>query len=210
MKTLLRTATIIAALALATSASAQQRATTTTTTNAPQIGLGAGLTVGAQTPGRQGGVNGEAASLGYLMFVPINFGQFRVEPFLGWSRLDTDATGKDSDVMLGVGGFFVKPVASQLQLYAGGRLGARWVSHQDPAYGLPGTSKDERRDTLLAVAAGGEYLPIPRVAIGAELQLSYLWVGDTKVTNAGAPSVEGGGGSGSGTQAMVFVRVYLF
>lgn len=210
MKNLFRAATVLAALALSTSAHAQQRATTTTSTNAPQIGVGVGLTVGPQTPGRQAGPNGEQANLGYLMFVPVNIGQLRVEPFLGWSRLDTDGSGKDSDVMLGVGAFFVQPVASQLQLYAGGRLGSRWVSHKDPNYGLPGTSKDERRDTLLAVAAGGEYLPIPRVAIGAELQLAYLSVGDTKTTPAGAPAVEGGGGSGSGTQAMFFVRVFLF
>lgn len=206
MKNLFRAATVIAALALSTSAHAQQRATTTSTTttttthaNAPQIGLGAGLTAGTSTPNQ-----------GYLLYVPIQLGQIRVEPFLGWTRSDTDAAGKDSDVTLGIGAFFVQPVASQIQLYAGARLGSQWLSHKDANYGLAGTVKTSSRNTLLAAAAGGEYLPIPRVAVGAELQVGYLSIGDTKRTVAGNPTVEGGGGSGTGTQATVFVRVFLF
>jgi hypothetical protein len=73
-----------------------------------------------------------------------------------------------------------------------------------------GTQKVERRDTILAVAAGGEYLPIPRVALGAEFQIGYVSVGDTKVTNAAGQTGEGGGGSGSATQATLFARIYLF
>jgi hypothetical protein len=210
MKNLFRAATVIAALALSTSAYAQaaqqQRGTAA---NAPQIGLGVGLTAGSLTP--TAGTAG-AASLGYLLFVPIQVGQFRVEPFLGWDRSDTDGTGKNSDVMLGVGGFFVQPLAAQVQAYGGLRLASRWVSDQDPLYGAVGTRKHERRDTILALAGGAEYLPIPRVAVGAELQLSYASIGDTKTTTntaAGAVSVEGGGGSGSGTQGTVFVRVYF-
>ena len=200
MKNLFRAATVIAALALSTSAHAQQRATTTTTNaNAPQIGLGVGLTAGPSTPDQ-----------GYLLYVPVQIGQLRVEPFLGWSRSDTDFTGKDSDVTIGVGAFFVQPVASQIQLYAGGRLGSQWVSHQPPNYGVPGSVKTSSRNTLLAVAAGGEYLPIPRVAVGAELQMGYMSVGDTKAVVSGGGTTEAGGGSGSGTQATVFVRVFLF
>jgi hypothetical protein len=201
MKNLLRVATVLTALALSTSAQAQQAAQqrTATTAAAPQIGLGVGLTSGATDP-----------NLGYLLFVPVQMGNFRIEPFLGWNRADTDATGKDSDFTIGVGAFFVQPVATQLQLYAGGRLGSRWNSHKDAAFGAAGTFKTERRDTLLALAAGGEYLPIPRVALGAEFQVGYLSVGDTKTTNAAGQSVEGGGGSASATQATVFARIYLF
>lgn len=202
MKNLLRAAAAVAGLALSTTAFAQAAAQpqrTATTTAAPQIGLGVGLTSGASDP-----------NMGYLLFVPVQLGNFRIEPFLGWNRTDTDATGKDSDFTIGVGAFFVQPVAAQLQLYAGGRLGSRWNSHKDPGFGAAGTTKDERRDTLLALAAGGEYLPIPRVALGAEFQVGYLAVGDTKVTNAAGQSVEGGGGSGSATQATVFARIYLF
>lgn len=204
MKTLLRAAAAISALALSTPALAQQASAK----GDPKVGIGVGLTSSL-------GVTGSttaAPDTGYLFFVPINVApNFRIEPLIGWSRSDTDASGKDSDFTLGVGAFFVQPLAQQLQLYAGGRLASRWVSHQDAAYGAPGTAKDSRRDTLLALAAGGEYLPIPRVAIGAEFQLGWVSIGDTTVTSGPTGAqVSGGGGSGSATQATLFARVYLF
>lgn len=204
MKNLLRAAAALAAITLSTPALAQQG----TARPEPKIGIGVGLTSSI-------GVTGSATAtpdLGYLFFVPINVApNFRIEPLIGWARQDTDATGKDSDFTLGIGAFYVQPLAQQLQLYAGGRLGSRWVSHKDAAYGAPGTTKDERRDTLLALAAGAEYLPIPRVALGAEFQIGYVSIGDTTVTSGptGAQA-SGGGGSGSATQATLFARFYLF
>jgi hypothetical protein len=204
MKKLLRHAVALAALALALPALAQQA---NTRSDGGKIGLGVGLTSTVTVPGRNSG----APDTGYLFFVPINATpQLRIEPFIGWARSDTDATGVNNDTTIGVGGFFVHPVATQLQLYAGGRLGLRWVSTKDAAFGAVNTSKTERRDTLLALAAGGEYLPIPRVAIGAEFQLGYVSVGDTKETFWNGTSVSGGGGSGTATQATLFARIYLF
>jgi hypothetical protein len=210
MKTLLRAATAVAALALSTPAFAQQAAQQHVQ---PQFGVGVGLTTGPLSgAATAAGTPGTASSpdLGILLFVPVQFGQFRVEPFLGWARSDTDAAGQSSDFTIGVGGFFVQPLATQLQLYAGGRLGSRWVSDKQAGFGPAGTFKHERRDTLLALAAGGEYLPIPRVALGAEFQIGYVSVGDTKATNGNGTSTEGGGGSGSATQATLFARIYLF
>ena len=203
MKRLLRATIALAALALTTPALAQQANRTE-----PKLGLGVGISNSLMITGDQTA----KPDMGYLFFIPFNVTpQIRVEPFIGWARLDTDASGKDSDFTIGVGGFFVQPVATQVQLYAGGRLGSRWVSHKDPAYGAPGTIKNERRDTLLALAAGGEYLPIPRVALGAEFQLGYVSVGDTTTTlgQTGAQRT-GGGGSGTNTQATLFARIYLF
>jgi hypothetical protein len=208
MKNLFRAAAAISALALSTSAFAQQtkQQGTTTTSAAPQIGVGVGITSG-EAPANP---DNAGPSTGYLLYVPVNIQNFRIEPFLGWGRSDTDAFGKNSDFTIGVGAFFVQPVASQLQLYAGGRLGSRWTSHKDAGFGAPGTVKTERRDTILALAAGGEYLPIPRVALGAEFQIGYASIGDTKTTNAAGLSGEGGGGSANGTQATLFARIYLF
>jgi hypothetical protein len=202
MKTLLRAATALTVLALAAPAFAQQATQRTTTGSQPQIGLGVGITSG--DVGANPGV--ASPTQGYLLYVPINLQNFRIEPFLGWQRADTDGAGKSSDVTIGVGAFLVQPVAAQLQLYAGGRLGSRWVSDKNAA----GTVKNERRDTLLALAAGGEYLPVPRVALGAEFQIGYASIGDTKTTTVGAPTVEGGGGSANATQATLFARIYLF
>lgn len=214
MTTLLRAAAALAALALTTPALAQQSAQ-------PQqgrFGVGVGLTSSA--------VSGTAAQdgtgspdVGTLFFVPMNLApNLRIEPFIGWARADLDNTppgaggqqfspflqGKSSDFTLGIGGFLVKPVVSQLQFYVGGRLASQWQSVSDNA-----GNKAKRRNTLLAAALGGEYLPIPRVALGGELQLGYLWYGDTEFTGGGV-GVTGGGGSGSATQATLFARFYLF
>jgi hypothetical protein len=95
-------------------------------------------------------------------------------------------------------------VAQQVQLYLGGRLSSQWQSVKDNA-----GNKAERRNTILAAALGGEYLPVPRVAFGGELQLGYISYGDTDFTAANGASVSGGGGSGSATQGTLFVRFYL-
>jgi hypothetical protein len=203
MNTLLRAAAAFAAIALATPAFAQQTARTD-----PKVGLGVGLTASTTSP-----------DIGTLLFVPLNVApNIRIEPFIGWARSDLDPTppgggsfgsppegAKTSDFTLGIGAFLVQPIASQVQVYAGGRLGSQWQS-----FSVTGGGKIERRNTLLAVAAGGEYMPVPRVAFGAELQLSYLAIGDTKSTAANGATVEGGGGSANGTQATVFARFYLF
>jgi hypothetical protein len=202
MKTLLRAATALTVLALATPAFAQQSAKSDA-----RFGLGVGLTATSTSP-----------DLGTLLFIPLNVApNIRIEPFIGWARSDMDPTpagggsfgsptpgGKSSDFTLGVGAFLVQPVATQVQLYAGGRLGSQWQSFKTPA------GKIERRNTLLAIAAGGEYMPVPRVAFGAELQIAYLAIGDTKSTATAGGSVEGGGGSANGTQGTVFARFYLF
>lgn len=187
MKTTLRAAVALAALALATSAYAQSAATR----QDARFGIGVGLTSGDGGPGT-------------LFYVPLNVApQLRVEPFIGWRRSDRDV--QNNDFTLGAGVFFVQPVASQLQMYLGGRLASHWMSSR-----AANGAKDEQRDTLLGGVLGGEYLPIPRVALGAEFQLAFVSFGDNRHTAPDGAVSEGGGGSGSQTQATVFVRVYLF
>lgn len=147
-----------------------------------EVGIGAGLTTG------------DGLSTGGVAFVPINLGQFRVEPFAGWKRTSVNHT-RSSDFLLGVGGFLVKPVAAQVQLYGGGRLGMEWHSSRDAA-----GNSDSRRDTALGAALGGEYLPVPRIALGAELQLALVSIGDGNNSD---------GGWSTSTQATFFVRMYL-
>jgi hypothetical protein len=206
MKLFIRIAAFALAIAVATSAAAQ---TTTAQGKEGRFGLGVGLAAG------------DDPAVENLIFVPLNLApNIRIEPFLGWSRSDIDAVpaaaggspafdpqeGKGSDFTLGVGAFFVQPIASQIQLYAGGRLGLQWESFKQPS---PAVGKAERRNTIVAAALGGEYLPHPRFAIGAEAMIAYLSIGDTEFSGGGA-SVEGGGGSASSTQGTIFARVYLF
>ena len=213
MLTTLRAAVVFAALAAAAPAFAQQ-----TAQNAPRVGIGVGLTSSAVS-GSSAQNGAGSPDFGTLFFVPVNVApNLRIEPFIGWARADLDNTppgtggqqfspflqGKSSDFTLGVGAFFVRPVAAQVQLYVGGRLALGWQSVEDNA-----GDKASRRNTLLAAALGGEYMPVPRVALGAELQLGYLWYGDTDF-RAGGVSVSGGGGTGTATQATLFARFYLF
>jgi hypothetical protein len=195
-----RLAAIAIAAAVAFPAVAQERA------GSARFGVGAGISNGGLTE--------------TLIFVPLNFTpNIRVEPFFGWQRADIDAApagvggaffdppeGKSSDFTLGAGVFFVKPVATQVQLYVGGRLGFQWESFEQAS---PATGEAKRRNTIVAAAAGGEYLLNPRFAVGAEAMLAYIAFGDTEFSDAGG-SVDGAGGSGSATQGTIFARVYLF
>jgi hypothetical protein len=201
MMTLVKSAALAAALAAAAPAAAQQQSQA-----APQGGkLGIGL--GLSTSG--------SANTAQLVFVPINaLPNLRIEPFLGWARADVDAapagsggslftpgSGKSSDFSLGVGGFWVAPVVAQVQLYAGGRLALQWESFKNTA-----GAKWERTNFLLAPTFGTEWIPHPRVAIGAEFMLGLLWYGDTDFPNG----TSGAGGTGSFTQGTLFARFYLF
>ena len=208
----LRAAVALAALALTAPALAQQAAK-----QEPRFGVGVGLT-GSAVSGSAAMPGTGTPDFGTLFFVPLNLApSFRLEPFLGWARADLDTTppgtggqqfspflqGKSSDITLGIGGFYVAPLAPQVQMYLGGRLASQWQSvHSNAGF------KAERRNTILAAALGGEYLPVPRVAFGGELQLGLIWYGDTDYTAPGA-SISGGGGSGSATQGTLFVRFYL-
>lgn len=193
MKTFIRMAAVALAMAVAAPALAQQN---TTTGDGAQIGIGAGISTAS---------SGDGLSTGGIAFVPINIKSFRIEPFTGWTRVSVD-DGRSSDFLIGVGGFLVKPVATQVQLYAGGRLGLEWHSTKDGA-----GNKTERRDLILAGALGGEYMPVPRVALGAELQLALASIGDTDRTDGPTGrTTTADGGWGTATQATFFARFYLF
>lgn len=202
MKLASRLAALAFALAVASPAIAQDRP-------GGKFGVGVGLS--------DGGVADT------LVFVPLNVSpKLRVEPFLGLDRSDIDAppagaggstsifsgSGKESHVLLGVGAFFVQPIVSQIQLYAGGRLGLQWDSAEEAG---PNADEWSRRNTILAAALGGEYLPHPRIAIGGEVMLAYVSLGDTEFTNGvTGQKFEGNGGSATETQGTLFVRFYIF
>jgi hypothetical protein len=202
MKTTMKIAALAAALA-ALPALAQQPTQAAQPNQGGKLGIGVGLTTAG-------------TNTGTLFFVPINVApKLRIEPFLGWVRSDIDAappgsggaffaptpSGKSSDFSLGVGGFGVLPIVPTVDLYVGGRLSSEWQYFRDS-----NGNKWERRNTILAPVFGGEYLPHPRVALGAELMLGLVWFGDTDFPNG----TSGAGGTGSFTQGTLFARFYLF
>ncbi len=193
MNRILRISAAAAALALAVPASAQQ----STSATPAKVGIGIGFTHGPMSTGTE-------------IFVPINVSpNLRVEPLLGFDSVSLDDYfGKQSETIFGAGLFWVGPLGGQAQLYAGGRLALHWVSQT--AAGL-NPDKAKRHDTLIGAVLGAEYLPHPRVALGAEGMVGHVFIGDTEVTD-GVTGVKRSAGSGdeNATQGMLFVRIYIF
>jgi hypothetical protein len=189
MNIVVRMAALAAALAFAAPAVAQQKDA--------NVGIGIGLTDGPFFTGTE-------------IFVPINVSpNFRIEPLIGIDRIDIDGGGGEaSNFLIGAGLFWVNPIASQANIYMGGRLALNFASSTDAGVN---PDEDERTDFFLGPALGGEWLPHPRIAIGAEAMLGFLAIGDTETTDGltGAKT-ETPGGSEIATQGTVFVRVYLF
>lgn len=209
MKTTLRTISLAAALALAAPAVAQDRGGAAVPPGG-RVGLGVGLSTAG------------SSSTSQLVAVPINVSpRLRLEPLLGWARYEIDvppptfggspfspSSGEGSDFTFGFGVFYVAPVASQVQLYAGGRLLSQWESARTAA---AAPDRWERRNTILAPTLGAEFLPHPRIALGAEAMLGLVSYGDTKYTDGPTGvTAKGEGGSGSFTQGTLFARFYLF
>jgi hypothetical protein len=207
MKTTTRLAAVaLAALALAAPAAAQQGQA-----RPPRVGIGVGLPAGEFWTAAQlaGSSLPAPGGLAPAIYVPINVTPgLRIEPQIGYAGWSVDAGGGEGSLFgLGVGAFWVKPLAQQVQLYAGPRLVLQWASETG---GGPTPQKREGNDLILAGALGGEFVPHPRFAVGAEASLGLVWVGDREVTEPGQPTTEDPGGSATLMQGTLFVRVYLF
>jgi hypothetical protein len=115
MSIFVRLAAVAAALAVASPAVAQQR-------QGPRVGLGISV-VPIQ------------AGLDILppveIYVPIAVTpNFRIEPSLGIFTFDGDVQ-EQSNVTLGIGAFLVNGLASNVDMYAGGRLKLNFASEDD-------------------------------------------------------------------------------
>jgi hypothetical protein len=117
----------------------------------------------------------------------------RVEPSLGISTRDESAGGVDErDVTIGVGLFYVAPVATSFDLYMGGRLKLNFAKVDDGANDESGT------DVSLAGAIGGEHYLATHFSLGAEAQLGFYSESDVS-----------GDASGLYTTGLAFLRFYF-
>jgi hypothetical protein len=174
MKTTLRLAAALAALTLVLPAAAQEQR--------PTLGIGASI-------------NPEAAfSPTVEIYVPIRLGQqFRLEPSVGIFTRDRDAPGVDtSDVTVGIGAFYMMPIAAAADVYVGGRLKLNFASRDD------GVNDDSDTDLTVAAALGGEYYLVPQLSLGVEAQLGLYQLGDVS-----------GDDSGFFTTGLGFLRFYF-
>lgn len=200
MRSTLRFAAALAALAVSAPASAQQR---------PRLGIGVGLsafdfnvtTLATNFP----------AGVPDSIYVPINLTPtFRIEPQLGVATLNqslgNDPSIETSVISVGLGAFWMQPASSQLDIYFGARV-VRTSYTQKLKFSPPRpTETTDGADLRIIPAIGGEFALHPRFSLGAEAQLAFVSFGDRNVSTGGTIP----GGSGVQTGALLFARLYLF
>src|SRR5512141_1042530 len=139
MKNLVRLTLALCALALASPASAQQARSM----------LGFGISV---VP-----LDGGPMASTVELYLPIRVAPaFRLEPSLGVYSRDVSGAGTDHrDITLGRGAFFLKAVATPVDMYVGGRVKLNFA-HVSTTSGGGVTVSDSGTDFSLAAALGGE------------------------------------------------------
>ncbi len=177
MKNVVRLALALCALAAAVPAAAQQQQRHT---------IGFGISV---VPIDAAGVTPTIE-----LYLPIRVAPaFRLEPSLGIFSRDVSGGNKTRDFTLGLGAFWVKPVATAVDMYAGGRLKLNFARFENAA----GVS-DDGTDFSLAGALGGEYYVVPAFSVGLEGQLGLYDHGSVNGDN-----------SGFFTTGLAFLRLYF-
>ncbi len=177
MKNVVRLALALCALALAVPAAAQQAR--------PKLGFGISVVPFASP---------SAILPSAELYLPIRVApQLKIEPSLGIFTRDVSGGNKTRDVTLGVGVFYVKPLAAPVDMYVGGRLKLNFA-HEENAAGV-GTSDT---DVFVAAALGGEYYVVPAFSVGFEGNLGLYQQGTVN-----------GDASGFYTTGLAFMRLYF-
>ncbi|HET8539778.1 MAG TPA: outer membrane beta-barrel protein [Anaeromyxobacter sp.] len=180
MKNVARIALALSALALAAPAAAQQ--------SRPTLGLGVSIVP----------VDAAGVLPPIEVYVPIRIApNFKLEPSLGiWTRDQGGVGANDTrDLVLGLGAFFVKPIAGAADMYVGGRLKLNFAKTDD------GTTSNSDTDIVVAAALGGEYYLVPLFSIGLEAQLGLY--------QRGTAGDFGADDDGFFTTGLGFLRLYF-
>jgi hypothetical protein len=183
MKNVARLALALSALALASPAAAQQQ-------TRPMLGFGISVAPIAEAAFTSPTVE---------LVLPIRVAPaFKLEPSLGIFSRDRPSPGTDTrDITLGVGAFWVKPIAAPMDMYVGGRLKLNFA-HESTTTGAGTTVSDSGTDMSIAAALGGEYYVVPQFSVGLEGQLGLY-----------NHSLINGDDSGFFTNGLAFLRLYF-
>ncbi len=196
----------IAMLAIAATADAQERGVT--------FGIGTSLNPTAIFAG-----NGDLAlfnvGLGNLYFPLIIGSSFKLEPEFGLLRLSektTDGTTSSESsatlTRLGIGAFWVTPIRESFRVYVGPRVGIVRNS-ESSSFGTGPERKVTQTNFILELATGGEHLFSSHFSLGGEVRLTYINVGERKVTPSPPPSPSEQSSSILTTNALILLRWYL-
>jgi hypothetical protein len=132
--------------------------------------------------------------------VPIQTGRsFRLEPELGLLNVGISQPGWVGDahaMKAGLGLAWAVPIADQVQASIGMRIQATMVGYSHSGASPAGTRA--------ALAAGGEWLPVPRVSLGVEAQVGYAYSTDSQ---GGLGIVPANGVDAAG---LFVARIYLW
>jgi hypothetical protein len=129
------------------------------------------------------------------VYLPINVTPtFRLEPVFGiylFRNEHTIITTYKSEVTLthlALGGFYLIPTNTNLQMYVGPRIGLNFVTSLSTDYYYPGliAVQRERKTTQTDVVAGlnfgGEFYASPAFSIGGEIDANYVFYGNPDVS----------------------------
>lgn len=154
-----------------------------------RIGLGVGVT----------GVSSGAAAI----YVPIDFGSFRIEPEFGLRRFSSeqgDVEASETSIILGTGVFAEGATVANTVIYYGGRVG---IARYSESIETPAGDNDESvTDLFLGPAVGAEYYFSERFSLGGEAQLMFTAIGQEDDDDDGSASL-------LQTGAILFVRWYF-
>jgi hypothetical protein len=198
---------VFASLALASVAAAGERPP-----GAPRLGIGISLEPSLLSLLQLGNA---VYAPPIQLYVPIVLTPaLRLEPAIGVISVTDKGNVIDltsEAFSIGIGALYLRPVAAQVQLLAGGRVTVIWARDQASAgTPQPAVVESKQRNLLVALVLGGEYQPSPWFSIGLEGQLAFARLGDIEAKNTAtsATATEKGGSSAS-TNALVFLRAYL-
>ena len=122
--------------------------------------------------------------MGGSIYVPIRFGNFKIEPELNFNSYTEDTTYpavpannneyESSDYTLGAGIYWRQPIGSSLESYVGGRVGYWWGEASGTYPSTPGSnwSRDES-GYFIGPTVGAEYFFTKQFSIGLDASLLY-------------------------------------
>lgn len=146
---------------------------TVTAQNDTRVGIGIGL-----TGGEFGSSLLELATLAPVsIYVPVDFGSFRIEPEIGIFRASIESGDvEQTSTILQLGsGLFAQRGSGSTTLYYGGRVG---ITRQSSSVDTPaGDSDDSSTNFFIGPAVGAEYAFSSGFSLGGEAQLLYTSIG---------------------------------
>ena len=148
-----------------------------------------------------------------VAFLPVGFSNiyvpiitasgFRVEPEIGYLRFSQSGTEwKESGSSLRIGlGILPAMQRGNTSIYFGARLGLVYTKTSFEATGFDGDS-ESKTDYYVGAAVGAEYAVSPHFAVGAEVQVNYISVGDFNEESDQSSSL-------IGNKNLIFLRWYF-